>query len=501
MRRFRFQPPAKAVPPIVGVAAAVLMFVRLFLPHPVGMANNGDAVRLLCQFGAAPDAPPKATAKWYFVRFWYPYTPHLTDCGNYPTTQTPVVWVTSVIHRHILGLSGVIDLRELAVEYCLLVGVMVALAAHLLRAIRPLPRAALLAGLFLVLSEAVFADYAASPYSEPAALDGLLVVAVAGLAFVAGNRSRYRKAAFLAAWVAAVFAVGAKNEMVTLAIPLALLLGTRRFELKRVTWRYAERIVPALCVLSLAATAAWNLENAVPQDLQENFANEVTMTIMPQTSDPSAVATGLGLPASWGKYSGTSWWSPHSISNDPRLSKYVAKFTDGNLAHFLAKHPTLAAETFASGGGPYLSFRSTLTGTYPANEGYAPESQECRDCILQDVSHSLAWTGFTGVVLYWLACIAATAYLWRTSRPGSRRRAFALTSATLVGCLLVQYTTSVYGEGNEVVKHLAIGLFAASLLPVWLLAGALTDRRAVPIRRERDIIRRPAEQPLSSTSV
>jgi len=477
VRSFRLPAYTKALPLLVGVVAAVLMFVRLFVPHPVGMANNGDGARLMCQIGADADALPKATAKWYFVRLNYQALTPGTVCQNYPSTQTLVVRITSWIHQHVLGLPGVIDARELAVEYCVLVGIVLGVFAYLLRSLRPLPRAALLCGLFLVLSEAVFADYAASPFSTPIALDGILVVAVAGLAFVSDNRVRYRKAAYLAAWAGAILAVGALNETATLIIPLGLFLGTRRFEIKRLTWRFASRIVPALCVLSLALTAAWSLSNEVPIDKRVNFANEVTLSIMPLTNDPSAVATGLGLPASWGKYSGSSWWSKYSMANDPRYPEYQSKFTDGNLGHFLAEHPVLAARVFAGGAGPYLSFRETNLGTYPANAGYAPESQECRDCLLQDVSHSLEWTGFTGVALYWLACIAAAGYLWRTSRPGTRRRAVALTSATLIGCVLAQYVTAVYGEGVEVVKHLSIGLFAASLTPIWLGVGALTESR------------------------
>ncbi|HEY1916277.1 MAG TPA: hypothetical protein VGH27_11955, partial [Streptosporangiaceae bacterium] len=132
---------------------------------------------------------------------------------------------------------------------------------------------------------------------------------------------------------------------------------------------------------------------------------------------------------------------------------------------------------FADGAPAYLQFRNNNLGSYPANAGYAPESQECRDCVLEDVSHALTWTGFAGVLAYWLACIAAAAWLIRTSVARSRRRGFAFSSLMLIGCTLVQYATSVYGEGNEVTKHLSVGLFTSSLAPVLLAAGALVDRR------------------------
>ncbi|HEX4787588.1 MAG TPA: hypothetical protein VH372_03950 [Actinospica sp.] len=477
----RARGPVCFVPLVSGLAAAVLMFVRLFLPHPVGTANNGDALRLLCQLGANPDAPPKPTAKWFFVRFWYPLAPG-THCANYPTSEILPMRATAWVHEHVLGLSGVIDLREAALEYCVFVGLVIAALALILASSRLRIRVAVLCGLFLVLAEATFADYAASPFSETAALWGLLVAAVAVVAVVA--RGRHWRWAFLAAWAGAVFAVGAKNETITLAIPLALLLGTRRFELGRLSRgvsagmrRVTDRIVPALCVLSLAMTAAWSLSSESVTDAQTNFGNEVTMTIMPMTSNPDAVATGLGLPGSWGKYSGTNWWTRgDSIDTDPQFPLYAHLFTDADLAKYLAKNPVLAARVFADAAPSYLQFRNRNLGSYPANAGYAPESQECRDCVLEDVSHALSWTGFTGVLAYWLACIGAALWLIRTSVARSRRRGFALSSLMLIGCTVIQYTTSVYGEGNEVTKHLSIALFAASLAPVLLAAGAMVDR-------------------------
>jgi hypothetical protein len=482
------------VPAVSGFAAAVLMFVRLFVPHPVGMANNGDAVRLMCQLGASPDTPPKPSAKWFFVRFWYQLAPGKEKCPAYPTTEIFPMRATAWVHKHVLGQSGVIDLRELALEYCVLVGLVLAGFALLLAAVRLRVRVGLLCGMFLLLSEATFADYAASPFSETAALWGLLVAALATVAVIA--RMRYWRVAYVIAWAAAVFAVGAKNETITLAIPLALLLGTHSFSLTSrggtFVRRVTERIVPALVVLSLALTSAWSLSNESAADAQINFGNELTMTIMPMTSNPDQVATELGLPASFGKYSGTNWWGTPAIHDDPQFQHYANNFTDSNLAQFFAKNPTLAARVFADGAQSYLQFRNTNLGTYPEHAGYASESQECRDCVIESVAHALSWTGFAGIFVYWLACIAAALWLIRASVARSLRRGFAYSALMLIGCTLIQYTTAVYGEGDEVTKHLVVALFSACLAPVLLGASALVGQGSVV--RDSDVrIPRQAE--------
>ena len=475
MRWMRSRPAGAAafLPVIAGVLAALLMAARLLLPVPVGMANNGDAVRLMCEIGANSQSPPWPTSGSLFVRFWYPLLRPGSGppCLHYPTTQALQMWLTAWVHQHVLGLPGAIDMRELIVEYCVLAGVVTAVAARLLASLRLAARILILILLFLVLSEAAFADYAASPFTETAALYGMLVFAVAGVAVAV--RARGYHAAYLVAWASAVLAVGAKTETTTLALPLAVFLGAHRFPLGGGRGWSSGRLIPGVCVLSLAMTMYWSLSREPLNDVRANPGNELTMTIMPMVSDPGDAAAGLGLPRSFGRYSGTIWWGAHPIENDPAYPRYASRFTQANLAHYLIGHPGLTARIFASGAGPYLTFRNTNLGSYPAGSGHAPRSQECRDCLLMDVSRAMRWTGLTGVLAYWVACLAAAALLLRRSRRGSRRRGFALVALVLTGCTVIQYVTAVYGEGNEVIKHMVIALFTASLAPIWLLAGAL----------------------------
>jgi hypothetical protein len=468
---------AALTPAMAGVLAAVLMAARLLLPVPVGMANNGDAVRLMCQIGANSHSPPWPTAQLSFVRFWYPFLTGSSapPCLHYPTTQLFQVWLTAWVHQHVLGLPGAIDMRELIIEYCLLVGAVMAIAARLVAVLRPAARILILIMLFLVLSEATFADYAASPYTESAALYGLLVFAVAAVAVAA--RTRWYRAAFMLAWASAVLAVGAKTETTTLALPLALFLGTRRYPAGSGRGLSGGRLIPGLCVLTLALTAYWSLTRQPLNDGRANAGNELTMTIMQMFPDAGDAAAGLGLPRAFGRYSGSTWWSAHPIEDDPAYPRYASRFTQANLAGYLAGHPGLTARIFASGARPYLTFRNTNLGSYPIGSGHVPRSQECRDCLLMDVSRAMRWTGLAGVLAYWTACVVGAILLMRRSRRGDRRRGFALVALVLIGCTVIQYVTAVYGEGNEVIKHLVIALFTASLAPIWLLAGALHQAR------------------------
>ncbi|OLF17331.1 hypothetical protein BU204_11985 [Actinophytocola xanthii] len=159
------------------------------------------------------------------------------------------------------------------------------------------------------------------------------------------------------------------------------------------------------------------------------------------------------------------------MRGDPRFAEHEDLITRENLRDYLLDHPRMVVRIIVAGANDYFTFRPDYLGSYGEFSGRPPGSQECRLCLLPTVSHSLAWTGFPGVAAYWLGCLAAAVVLARRSKPGTLRRGFALVTIALVGVTVVQYLTAVFGEGNETTKHLSVALLAASLAPVWLLAG------------------------------
>ena len=447
-----------------GVVALILFMVRELAINPVGMANNGDANRLMCKIGANGDGPPAGSARWDFVRFQYPELPAGTPCNPYRTSQYLQLRFTSWLHD-LLGLPGALDLRLVVVQDCILAGVAVGSMVWLLRRARWWVRIVLPAALFLVLADATYADYAASPFSEPAAFIGLVTVALSGVAATDGKHSR---SAFLIATAGAVLAVAAKMSTVTLAVPFVLFLVTRR----RPSGRLTAWVLPVVAVASVGSAAVWVSGAEDPILEKINVANTITMVIMPQSGDPAEVATDLGLPASFGRYSGSHWWSPKPMYLDAHYPAYDDRITRENLAQYLYHHPDAVWRLITGGADDYLAYRVDYLGNYGELSGHPPKSQECRLCVLPTVSRAFGWSGFPGIATYWLACLAGAVLLIRRSAPGTVRRGFAAVTVTLVGVAVVQYLTAVLGEGNEITKHLAVALLAATLAPVWLVAGA-----------------------------
>jgi hypothetical protein len=459
---------------LAGLFAAALMAVRQLAVTPVGMANNGDASRLMCKIGANSGGPPAGSARWDFVRFLYTEVPEGTRCLPYRTSQYLQLELSTWVHD-LLGLPGVLDMRIVVVQDCLLVGAAVGALVWLLRGARWWARVAVPTALFLVLADATFAGYAASPFSEPAAFIGLVVFALAGVAAVGGE---HRRTTFLVATAGAALAITAKMSTITLVAPLALFLLTRRLPLGRV--RASVLVLPAVAAASLTAATVW-VSGEEPELYKKiNVTNTLTMTIMPLSGDPARVAADLGLPAELGRFSGSHWWSPRPMHRDPLFAAHVDLVTRENLAGYLLDHPRMVARMITAGADDYFAYRVDYLGSYGEFSGRPPGSQECRLCLLPTVSRAFAWSGFAGVVTYWLLCLVAALLLGRRSAPGTLRRGFALVTVALVGVAVVQYLTSVFGEGNEITKHLSVALLAATLAPVWLLAGAFVPAPRKP---------------------
>jgi hypothetical protein len=445
------------------------MAVRLLAPVPVGMADNNDGSRLLCLVGAdARIVHNSAVPFWRYVVENYPAVAPHQHCESYPSTMLLPAWLAAGIHRYVLGLPGAIDLRELVIEYCVIVGFVMWAASRLVRRLPIMQRMVVLGLLFLILAEATFADYANSPYTETAAIWGLAVFAVAGVAAMVEHR--LRRAAYVIAWLSALFVVGAKVETLTLVVVFAVFFAA--LAMKR-------RGIRVLVVASLVAMAMWQggVFGDGPRDQQTNVRNELTMTLMPLSDDPGAVAAGLGLPHSFGTYSGTSIWSEHPMQQDPAFDP--SRVTLLRLDGYLATHPRLSARILASGSGPFLKmFR---TGYYIGNYTKAdsqgrPQREDDRVAVVSWLANHFAWIGFGGIVAFWIGCTAAAIALRRRSDKGSLRHAFATVALLLAVGSVVQYLTAVFGEGNEVTKHLVISLFCATLTPVWLFAAGFASR-------------------------
>lgn len=479
---------------LVFAGSSLVLGARVYYPVPVGLADNSDGARLLCQVDAAPVGGWRNSAYWLYLRLVYQHD--TKPCVQaYSSSQLLVVKAA----RQLTALffhDRVLDLRFVAVINLLLWSGAVALIFAAAPG-RRLARFGLAAGTLTVLCDSIFADYIISPYSEPAAVTGTLYL-IAGALWL-------RKAAWRSVTGTAIFVFGgvflctAKTQSIDVLAAIALLLA-----LVPVGWaagwsRSRRLAVKAVILAVIAVVVAAYPPRAVPGGLAaETRFNLVFAEILPLDGHPSHDVQLLGYPAAAVHYDHQPIWciriyDPTHAALANQIEKQVS-YQD--IAAFLLKQPAAALRVLEhSSTAGFFKPQPTAVHCPDLNTRMGDYTESAHEGIAFDrrfVPVSLALTiagktGFPGLLLLWIGCLAAAL--------AARRRKILIPLADLVlftGAVgVIQFVTAAFGDGVDITKHMNLAVFGTAVcaLGTGILAGALT--RALLLETLR---RMPAEQ-------
>ncbi|MFG2693990.1 hypothetical protein [Kitasatospora sp. NPDC048407] len=465
--------------PLVGLAAAAAMVVRIFHNGPIGLADNGDGPSRMCALDAKVhlDEGSWWWFKWANFRYDHALPGECPPGNRYPGSGQWMPELARPISR-LLGYHGYLDLRAQALLWCALVGLAFAVFAVALRG-RLTLRLLVCAALFVVVGDSVVADYAASPFSELAGLTGLLF-ATAGAMHLGGSR-RARVLGLAVFTVGAVTVCASKMQALTMAVPFLVLLLTSRVPIGRWTGRLGSRALPLAAAAVVGAAGLHTLMFQMDSFKEINRTEMIFVGIMGKSPHPEKDAVALGLPADFGQYAGLNWWGEKAPQKDPRWPEVKDRITYGNIGGYLLRHPGVALRIADGGLDDFATSRPENLGTYPVGAGKPAGAQEHRLSL---------YTGFLrtfggGFVLgLQLALAAAGAWWLRRSAGNPRRRAFLALMICLAGVTLTQFVTAMYGEAIENTKHLIYGIFATGLAFVLAPAALLAAPATKPAERD-----------------
>jgi hypothetical protein len=456
---------------------------RLFLPTTIGLADNGDGPRLMCNLGLGPglDGVTDHTFDYAILQYSAPASasaPSLQACTPYPTTTRPLMQATQALSS-LLHLRADLDLRVLMGLYCLVV---VAACVMLCRLARGRARVAVAAGVLVVTGDAAFVGCPGSPYTETAAIFGLLVLApAAAFATRASSAPWVKPAALATVGAAAVFVVGAKVPTVSIVVPVvAFLLWAGFGQLRRPDRRRgrersrARWVTPGVALAATAvvlATAVTTYDDR-PRDFGIiNATDTLFAGVLAVSDNPARDLRAMHLPPQLARYAGRSWWDTVPPQGDPAFSAVKDRISYGTIARFQLTHPVQAVEVGDRAAKEFLAARPSYLGSYQV--GAAPaRARECRLCVVSALTARFQGLG----ILLWgavtVALIAVATWTLRRRRPGSTAHALAAASVLLIGICIVQFVTAAYGEAIETTKHMVIALLAG-VLSVLLTAMSL----------------------------
>jgi hypothetical protein len=488
-----------------------LFLLRFLVPSPVGMADGGDGVRLMCGLGVAPVTGGSERYDGY-AYFRYALSPGNCAHASLYSSSQHVLLVAARWLTPILGLKGVVNLIALGVLTCALASVGIAsLACGLAPAIRS--RLTVAAALWLVMADAVFFDTFASPYSEGATLTGLLLV-TAGLVYV-GRGGLASAAGIVLAGAGGYLVVLSKEEYVALVVPAGagLLLATlvrrrrrgegqrgegqrgegqrgerwrgegRRGEGREGGWQDGggrggrRRLTGQLAAASLVAAllgagavAYAQQDAAAPYTRllhQEQVVDVIFSNIVPKritVTEARARLAALGLPPSWEQYAGHNFWSKPSVYNNPLYGRYADKLTDTNLARYLLTHPLKTVQIAQASAVDAMNLRVNYLGNYGPSASVPPGTLDNRVGIVSSIVGVIpTQLGLFWLIPLWAVMLALSVITLRRPRTVSWHHDAAVATIALTGCALAAFVPAAFFDGIETTRHM-LGMNMATAL-------------------------------------
>jgi hypothetical protein len=465
-----------------------LFLVRFLVPTPVGQADNHDGPRVMCDLGVW--AVTHGSPQWFgYAYFEFAPSAACAHAARYPTSQLVPLEVARVL-TWVSGLPGTLNLIALGVLTCVIASLGIASLATGLR-LRPWARLAVAAAAWLIMADVAFFDVYASPFSEPAALIGLLLVA-AGVVYL-GREWRATVFGLALAGSGGFLVILAKEQYLALAAPICLTLvlasatgsrGPRRF------WTRQARAaigVAALLAALAAGYALWDRTSTYATQLHREQAVDVIFQDIVTAHDDHARADlrALGLPASWARYAGSNAFSRVSVRNDPLYPRYQARLSDGTIAGFLLTHPRTVLGVGQRMAIDAQQLRVTYLGNYPPDAGHPPGARESRVAVLTWLMHLLpARLGLLWYVPLWLAMTAiALAALFVPRGPAWRRDGAALVLC-MTGCAVAAFIPAAYFDGISTTRHM-VGMNMATALAVPVGIALVISLTHQALRRSR----------------
>ncbi len=443
-----------------------LFIVRFLVPSPVGQADNHDGPRLMCALGVTPATG--GHARWFsYAYFEFVPTAGCAKVNLYPSSQVVPLELARILTR-LMGLPGTVNLIALGVLTCAVASFGIASLAAGLR-VRRWAQLVVAAAVWLIMADAAFFDVYASPFSEPAALIGLLLVA-AGVVYL-GRSWRATLFGLALAGYGGFLAILAKEQYVTLAAPICLTLvlasaargrGLRRF-LTRQTG--AALAVAVFLGLMTAGYLYWDGANPYATTLHhEQAVDLIFQDIVTGHDNVRADLHALALPASWARYAGSDSWTNPSVLHDPLFDRYAAKLSDGNITHFLLTHPGSIISVGQNAAILAQQFRVTVLGNYLPSAGHPPGATESRVVVVTWLMHLLTHRlGLRWFVPLWMAMASIAIIALFLRRGQAWRRDAAVLVLCMTGCAIAAFIPPAYFAGISTTRHM-VGMNIATAL-------------------------------------
>ncbi|MFI1963487.1 hypothetical protein ACH429_05000 [Streptomyces pathocidini] len=492
----------------MGLVWCSIMLGRLFLGNSVGLADNFDGHRLMCQLDVTRQPLPEGQPLWAWVTPTYDaydYKGEACSSGGSGKPYLSTQWLLLIWAKYltpVLGLPGALDLRALGVVCAVVFG----LAIALLTAVMPLKvwvRVIVVSAIGLATVDSAIAPYFVSPLSEPAALLGMLFLLAAMLRML--RRNKTTMVDLLLVTAAALWTIFAKTQTVTLLIGVlpAMLIRPVHFPWISAVWRKSRnrpahradaatrhrgprrvfvgllRRLPAGAMCAVVAVGTLWFSGTQAAWLKEIYhVHQVFLTILPNSPDPEKDLEALGVDPSMAQYSGKTIIDSSGAVSSPHYQHFIETVDDAQVIKFWATHPVRALKLADEGLEALTAARPGYLGNYLESSGepaYAKDNRFILGGMAFTLLKPIRWIAFPGL---WLGSLGLGAWLACHRRLGAAPRGIGLVLVTMSLNTMGQFGAVLLSDGqNDIVKHMILVVYSTFLLvPLLIAAIGAIDR-------------------------
>ncbi|HEU4391887.1 MAG TPA: hypothetical protein VFV34_29140 [Blastocatellia bacterium] len=361
-------------PKLPEIAGLVILLVitgyQLFIPHVIGVSDNGDFARLFHPAGLE-QIPTDHSDKYFdYFNVKYRIVARPLEPAQYESSAIFFVRAARWLNIRLLD-KGVFDIRVLGAVYlsCFLFGSYLVLVS--MRQLKPWCRVTASAVFLFFYSDPPYVAMFNSFYAEAAAL--VCVVVIAGCSLILISRQSRSWAAMAGYFVACAVLVTAKPMYVPAAVAFAA-FGVYLSRYLIVKGRYW---LSGALACGLLAVATWYFEQT-PEWLKFNvrYIGVFTTTLL-YSPTPGKDLEEMELNPEWARYSGSTPYQPDSPAlTDPAFrAEFLHRVRPLTVTRFLLTHPARFYKAASNAAGMILTTRPRYAGYYEKVTGKPPLTQ------------------------------------------------------------------------------------------------------------------------------
>jgi hypothetical protein len=419
---------------------------QLFVPPIIGLADQGDFVRLLGPLGYAP-VPKGPEHKYWYVTRTYVKDPSYREPRWEQATSEFIPAGIAIALNTLFGNPDTFDITVFGITHTVLFLLALARLFYVTRSLAMYR--VVWALMLLVLTDVGYVAYWNSLYTEPASCLWFLFFLAESINLC---NSREISIGPVLRWsIFAVLWIAAKSQNAALSVPLAVYgLGMLRHTLDRKAWCAAVGGVVAICLAGVMM-----YRSLLPAPRVTTVYNAIFFGILPESPDPQSDLEALGLNPGYAQYSGTVAWSPGTgVADGALVNALLNDVSSFRLMTFYLKRPRRMWRHIDALFPTVLSLRPEFCGNFDRSAGRLPGARS--DAIaLWSRFHERGLLRIAHLLLPALVLVVVSGLLVLLLNGGSTVavRRWTELAICLAACCLTAFLAAAFGDAWEPVKH------------------------------------------------